>query len=167
VALCLAGSALTLFAVTRTWVTLTDPRQLTIHEVVRLQSGVHYAPEVRALAFVGLAAVAALAATRTWGRSLVGALLTVAGAVVVLRVGDLLAGGVAIGRSAHTHPGWPWLTLLGGLVMAVGGALVATRGRRWAALSSSYQVPSARETDAEPTDKGTWDALDRGDDPTA
>ena len=167
VLLCLAGSALALFAVSRTWVTYSDPRQLTIHDVVRPESGAHVAPEVRALAFVGLAAVAAVAATRSWGRILVGALLAVTGAVVVLRVGDLLAGGLATGAEAHEHLAWPWLALLGGLLMAAGGGLVAVRGRRWAALSSSYQVPAAREAAAEPTDKSTWDALDRGDDPTA
>jgi uncharacterized membrane protein (TIGR02234 family) len=167
VLLCLAGSALALFAVTRTWVTFTDPQQLTIHDVARPERGVHYAPEIRALGVVGLAGVVAVAATRSWGRILVGVLLSLAGGVIVLRVGDLLAGRVATGPSAHTHLVWPWLALLGGLVMAAGGSVVAARGRRWAALSSSYETPAARESAPEPTDKGTWDALDRGDDPTA
>jgi len=68
-------------------------------------------------------------------------------------------------RGARTSEAWVWLTILGGLLLALSGALVAARGRRWAALSSSYQPPAARAAEPPATDKGVWDALDRGEDP--
>jgi uncharacterized membrane protein (TIGR02234 family) len=66
-----------------------------------------------------------------------------------------------------SHPVWGWVTLVGGALLFFGGLLVAARGRRWAALSSSYENPSARAEAAPVTDKGVWDALDEGHDPTA
>ena len=59
-----------------------------------------------------------------------------------------------------------WLTLVGGLLLAMSGLLVTLRGRRWAALSSTYEAPAARAEAPPATDKGAWDALDRGEDPT-
>jgi hypothetical protein len=62
--------------------------------------------------------------------------------------------------------GWVVATLAGGVLLALVGALVVVRGGDWAGLGSSYDAPGAAP---EPpvTDKAVWDALDRGDDPTA
>jgi uncharacterized membrane protein (TIGR02234 family) len=184
VGLCLLGSALVLVGVTRAWATAPES-SLTIKRVSSPLPGTLVASDIRALGLVGLAAVVAIAATRSWGRLVVGVLAALAGIVTVVLVARLLHDDLALrlasahaqcrnlcilsGEQAHPplHLAWPWLTLLGGLVMATGGLLVTARGRRWAALSSSYQVPSARETELPATDKGTWDALDRGHDPTA
>ena len=183
VLLCLAGAALTLFAVRRPWVSYPVSHGLTIHDVRTHVAGTEVAGAAQALSLVGFAGVIAIAATKRRGRVLVGALVALAGALVIADVADLIARGlghklatsgchglcVISAEQYDAGPSWTWpvLTLLGGLAMAAGGTLVAVRGRRWAALSSSYQVPSARETAPEPTDKGTWDALDRGHDPTA
>ena len=66
----------------------------------------------------------------------------------------------------RVHHLWPALTLAGGVLLLLAGGLIAVRGRRWAGLSSSYDAPTAAPA-APVTDKGVWDALDRGDDPTA
>ncbi|MGZ6826648.1 MAG: Trp biosynthesis-associated membrane protein [Mycobacteriales bacterium] len=125
-----------------------------------------------------------MAATRRLGRVLVGVLVLAAGigvVVVVVRalVDGLAARGLAESGPARcagpacaatatsTSPGWAWLAVAGGVLLVLSGALVAVRGRRWAALSSSYQPPVARAEQAPVTDKGVWDALDRGEDPTS
>ncbi len=54
--------------------------------------------------------------------------------------------------------------VLGGLLSAVGAALVVVRAGRWPQPRSRYDAPAARR-DGTPRD--TWEALDRGEDPTA
>ena len=189
VLLCLLGSALVLFALGQTWFSVEDSQRLSTYAVRSTVKGSSFAPGARALGFVGLAGVVALAATRRWGRLAVGVLVLAAGAGIVVEVAALLHDGlearglVLVGEGscgpAHqcigvrsgpaplVHSGWAWATVVGGVVLALSGALVAARGRRWAALSSSYQAPAARPTEPPATDKGVWDALDRGEDPTA
>ena len=182
VLLCLAGAALTFFAVRQDWI--SDPTSdLTIRRVEDGVRGSAVAALSQALSVVGLAGVVAIAATKRLGRVAVGALVAVAGVAVVVQLVDLLAQGLGHRLLAVECPRlcvvsqerydasptwvWPWLTLVGGVLMAAGGLLVALRGRRWAALSSSYEVPSARDPQAEPSDKATWELLDSGEDPTA
>lgn len=193
VLLCLLGSAMVLFAVSRTWVTFTFPSALTATDLRHAVRGGTIVPGARALGYVGLAGVLALAATRRWGRSVVGAVLVAAGIGAAVVVGRALQVGLAVRaldnqdmtgscttgtspsqclKAAAAFAGftvdeaqvWAWAAIVGGLVLAAAGALVAVRGRRWAALSASYEPPAALPP---VTDKGVWDAMDRGDDPTA
>lgn len=185
VLLCLLGAGLLLLATSRVWVTFSDGQQLTTRWV---RTGVHgtlIAPGARALGLVALAGVVALAATRRLGRVLVGVLLLLSGIGTVLVVaralGDDLTkravqaqaereqlSGLRQLTELQAHRLWPVLALLAGLLVAVSGLLVTVRGRRWASLSASYQVPAARVEQAEPVgDKAVWDALDDGRDPTA
>jgi uncharacterized membrane protein (TIGR02234 family) len=186
VLLCLLGSALVLFALGQTWYSFEAPGRLTIDAVRSRVSGSDLASGAEALGYVGLAGVVALAATKRWGRVLVGLLVLAAGVGVVAVVARVLVDGIGdrgVLRSlpgcrqevcqalvdattTRTEAGWAWLTLLGGLLIALSGLLVAVRGRRWAALSSSYEAPAARAEEPPATDKGVWDALDRGEDPT-
>jgi uncharacterized membrane protein (TIGR02234 family) len=192
VLLCLLGSGLILFAVSRTWVTFVFPSTITITGLSQGVGGGKIVDGARAFGYVGLAGVLAVAATRRWGRVLVGAVLAVAGAGVVVVVGHALAGGLAVRalpfdsvagscgagvtdaaclRAAAAFAGfrvfeshlWAWATIVGGILLAASGGLVAVRGRRWAALSAAYEAPAALPP---VTDKGVWDAFDRGDDPT-
>jgi hypothetical protein len=119
------------------------------------RTGLQLEPGLRPLALVGLAATLALLATRRWGRVVVG--VAVAGC------------GAAINALALPHgPGtWPLLAALGGLLLLAAGALTTARGHHWAGLSAAYRTPAARAVEAPVTDKGVWDALDRGEDPTA
>ncbi len=187
VGLCLLGAALALLAGSRTWLSgvveaapplPARPLRLTGGELV----------EVRPLALLGLAAVPALAATKRWGRVLVGVVTLLAGAGVVALTAEVLADPTAdpaareATRSAVT--GWPWACAAGGLLLALAGLLVAVRGRRWAAMSARYDAPAARAEQpvpsaaapaqgmagagpaAAPSERALWEALDRGEDPT-
>ena len=159
VLLCLLGSALVLFALGQTWYRAAESQRLTIDAVSTSVRGSQLVSGARALGYVGLSGVVALAATKSWGRVIVGVLVLAAGVGIVIDVARAIQDGPA------TPSGWAWPTLAGGVVLGLSGALVAVRGRKWAALSSSYQVPAARAQEPA-SDKAVWDALDRGEDPT-
>jgi uncharacterized membrane protein (TIGR02234 family) len=155
-------------------------------------SGGDLAPLGGAMGWVGLAAVAALLATRSWGRRLTGVVVALAGAVagvtaLVFGLSHLATGGT--GAFVETAldvraPGealdWDitawWLPgTLGGLAMMVCGMLAIVVGPTWPGLSSRYSREDARiaTTGAAPVDGAatlsgvaTWDAIDRGEDPT-
>ena len=166
---CLVGSGLVLLAVSRTWVSteLTALAPLP-SRTVRL-SGAALVPGAQALGLLGLASVAALLATRSWGRQLVGALVVLTGVGVGVAVVRALADPAQAVRRAATSDLatglglWPYVTVLGAALLTVSGAWVLLRGRRWAGLASRYdgaRVTAQRDTDP-------WTALDRGEDPTA
>jgi hypothetical protein len=158
VLLCLLGSALVLFALSRTWYSVAEGQQLTIDAVHTPVRGTHVVAGAQALGWVGLAGVVALAATKRWGRVVIGVLVLAAGVGIVVDV--------AQARVPYAASGWAWLTVAGGVVLALSGVLVAVRGRKWAALSPSYDAPALRSDEPPATDKAVWDALDRGEDPT-
>jgi uncharacterized membrane protein (TIGR02234 family) len=185
VLLCLLGAALVLFALGQTWYSFEREGRLTIDAVRTTVGGSDLAPGAEALGYVGLAGVVALAATKRWGRVLVGLLVLAAGVGVIVVVGRVLGDGLAARGLTHRLPeckglcfvseeqlkgrtqfAWAWLTVVGGLLLVLSGLLVTVRGRRWAALSSSHEPPAARLEEPPATDKGAWDALDRGEDPT-
>ena len=160
VVLCLVGALLVLWALGQDWIVTVDSTDLTIAGTRTTVAGSELAMAARPLGYVGLAAVVALAATRRGGRVLVGLVVLGAGVGVVLDVADELS------REHLTSVRWPWVAVAGGVVLALAGLLVVVRGRRWPALGRAYDAPSAAA--AQPVgDKAVWDALDRGDDPTA
>lgn len=184
VLLCLVGSALVLYGASQTWAILEPTR---LGSVAVDLSGDEISGASQALGYVGLAAVLALAATKRLGRVVVGVLVLAAGIGIVIALSRVLHTGLAQRALEHVaSPSctpspcsqyvrlpavsstvtWVWLSLAGGVLMALSGLLVAVRGPRWAALSSSYTPPSARPAEPPATDKGVWDALDRGEDPT-
>ena len=57
-----------------------------------------------------------------------------------------------------------WSALIGAVPVAVGGLLVVVRARRWPQPRGRYDARPPRESG---TPRDTWDALDRGEDPTA
>jgi uncharacterized membrane protein (TIGR02234 family) len=162
VALCLLGSALVLLAVSRTWVSYrmaaAAPLPSKSFEVI----GTHLAPGARALALVGLAGTAAILATRGLGRAVVGVLVTAAGAGVMAVVIRALADPDPVAPGADLGA-WPYVALLGALLIGTAGLLVVVRGRSWAAMSSRYDAPADRKAIGEGS---LWEALDRGEDPT-
>ena len=179
VLLCLAGSGLVLLAASRAWLSYRLPEAPPLPASTERVTGALLLPGARPLALVGLAGVAALFAARRNGRLVVGVLVLAAGTgVVILDLRLLLDRVASVGRLQAARqvpvvgsPGlgpWPWVCLVGGLLLAVSGSLVAVRGRRWAALSSAYEAPGAKAVDppSVSTDRGAWDALDRGEDPT-
>ncbi|MFJ9456190.1 TIGR02234 family membrane protein [Kitasatospora sp. NPDC101447] len=136
------------------------------------------------LALVGLAAAVAVFAVRGAGRLAVGALTLFAGigaaAASVAGAGDTaaldaeaarklaLTGSAATGVS---HTAWPWVALVGGVLLALAGLLTLRYGRGWPAMGSRYEAPTgkapARTAAKAETPGDLWKALDRGEDPTA
>jgi uncharacterized membrane protein (TIGR02234 family) len=87
--------------------------------------------------------------------------------------------------AATTDPAGPLLAAVGGAAMLLGGVGTVLRSRRWPGMSARYDAPSSAtapdQTPAAepgtasdktsaggiPTAGEAWDALDRGEDPTA
>jgi uncharacterized membrane protein (TIGR02234 family) len=182
VAACAVGGGLVLFAVGRTWVEVVARRASPLPDVTLALSGRSLEPLVAGLGIVGLAGVVGLLATRRWGRLVVAAIVALSGVGVLAAALTRLAApdpteatallddaGRSAGAAAVTataHPGWPLLAAAGGLLLAAGGLAALLRSRRWPTMSARYETPAAR-TDRPRTDAAVWDALDRGDDPTA
>ena len=136
-----------------------------------------------AFALIALAGVIAIAATRGWGRRLVGAVLVISAGFIVwysiegmsavspARARTSVASGVGVDNSSVAHVTvtavWPVLTAASALLIALAGVLTAVFARRWSAMSARYEAP----TDGAKAERGNadiamWSALDRGDDPT-
>jgi len=165
VVLAVLGSGLALYAASRTWVVTVTPRPEPLPPIRETTSGRDAVPWAAAMAFVGLAGGIALLATRRIGRLVVGALVGLSGAIMVAGgVNGLLTSGASFER-VDVNGLWPAVTVLGGVLALVAGVLAVVRGRRWAEMGSKYEAPgAARAADDE---AGLWDALDRGEDPTA
>lgn len=179
---CLAGAGLALFAATRTWVVevVARPAPLPPHRTPH--SGAQLLAWLPALAVAALAGSGALLATRRAGRTVIGVLLAVSG------LGVAIGGGYGLVAVDGVSPAWPALCVLGGLVVAAAGALAVSRGRSWTGLGSRYDRPQRTHHRPSPrqepvsglgpplppesgsprmSGKDLWDALDRGEDPTA
>ncbi|MEG3637201.1 Trp biosynthesis-associated membrane protein [Micromonospora palythoicola] len=166
VLLCLAGAGLALWAATRTWVVDVVGRSEPML-LVEERTGGQLLPWLPALALVGLAGGGAVLATRGRPRRVLGGLLTLLGLAVAAGGGYGLVGD--LGDPVTWQ--WPALTLLGGLLAAVGGSSTMLRGHRWPAMGARYERRTSRPagTSGPIGGAGTveaWEALDRGEDPT-
>jgi hypothetical protein len=101
-----------------------------------------------ALALVALAGAGAALLVRRWARTVLG--------VVLLGVA---AATVASGLSPTR-----WAALVGGVLIGLGSLAFAVRAHRWPQPRRRYEPPTRRPAS---TPRDTWDALDRGEDPTA
>jgi uncharacterized membrane protein (TIGR02234 family) len=163
VASCLAGAGVALFAVTRVWVVRVEQRP-GLSDLRTEQTGSDVQPWLIGLALVALAGTGALLATRGVARRVLGVLLALTGAGVA--AGAVLArAGIDPGAAGAAGSVWPAASVLGGAAVVAGGVLAARHGHLWSAMSSRYE----RRPAAASLDEGRelWDALDRGDDPTA
>jgi len=177
VLLCLAGAVIVLVAAGRTWVSVEVGAGPLTEARTDARTGTDLVPGVSALGLVGLAGVVALAATRRVGRAVVGVVLALTGAGVVAAVltADLAGAAADVdGPSRVDVTAWSWTTASGGVLLAAAGVLTVLRGRSWPALGRRYEapagaaVPAPAQAPTEPlTEKGLWEALDRGEDPTA
>jgi uncharacterized membrane protein (TIGR02234 family) len=136
-------------------------------------SGHTVAGIVEAAALLALVGAVAVPATRGRGRLAMGVLLVlggVAGMVGAVRSRDDARGHVLhalpAGATVVTDPWW-LLAAFGAALLAVAGVILASRGPRWSSLSARYDAPTARREKVVAGDAHTWDALDRGEDPTA
>lgn len=149
VLLCAAGAGLSIYAVTRPWQGETPGSEL--------------APLAWALALVQLAGGGALLATRGVLRRGLGVLIALAAA------GSAVA---AISGASGTGAAlWPAACTVGAVAGVAAGVLTLRRGHAWPGMSARYErrpEPAPAAGKAEKLEnRDAWDALDRGDDPTA
>jgi uncharacterized membrane protein (TIGR02234 family) len=144
-------------------------------------------PVLPAVAALALAAVAAVPATAGALRRALGGLLAVAGTGVLVSVVLTWAGGSPFATDAarpavpEPPPGIPldalrhqplevtaapWAAVLGALALLVAGGLTALREPRLPRMGARYAGASRRRREPD-RDRSWWEALDRGDDPTA
>jgi uncharacterized membrane protein (TIGR02234 family) len=81
--------------------------------------------------------------------------------------------------SVELVAGWPLLTAVAGVLGGAAGLLVVLRGRGWPGMGRRYERagsgadgrpaagPAARPRTDEDRAQAAWQALDRGEDPTA
>jgi len=171
VLLVLAGAALVLLGAGRDWVHVVLAASPPLPPRTEARTGGDLAGGLRPLGLLGLAGVAALAGTRGRGRVVLGAVLLLAGAAACATTVSVLARGASAAvEQAPGFTAWPGAALLGGALLALGGLVVVARGGRWATLSARYEAPAARAAApaaAPRPEVAAWDALDRGEDPTA
>ncbi len=176
-----AGAALMFLGYGRTWSTtvVTDPGLPTLTTV---QTGRDLAPAGAAMALVALAGIAALVATRRPGRLVTSAVLVLAGLVSVYVSGaqgmtttepvsgriSAVAAVAAVSTTATSGMAWWAVAALGGLVVAVAGAVALGTCSTWPVMGGRYERDADGTTSAAavPTTAGAWDKLDRGIDPT-
>jgi len=174
--LAVAGAGIAAVAAALTWWSadyqdpLTGPLTISV-------SGGSALPELVPLALVALAGFGAALATHGTVRRLVGVVLALCGGAIVIRsaltFGDQPAALVSslsrpaepIG-DAQLHVIGPALGVLGGLLLAAAGALIAVGWGARQRLGARYDAPIGPAS--KPTsDTDWWKALDAGADPTA
>jgi uncharacterized membrane protein (TIGR02234 family) len=175
------GAGALLLASSRVWVRAAVPDALAgaAARTVVAATGREAQPLVLALGLTAAAAAVALLIADRWARVALGCCLVLAGAGAVACAVAVLAGPAAAIRMprsglvtsvADLHDvrvtGWPWLAVAAGLALVAAGGLTLVAGRRWAAASRRFDADGA--TPPRPDDAPeVWDALSRGEDPTA
>ena len=170
------GCLLVLLAAGREWARV-------LQDGVAAPTGGDLSPVFTPVALAGLAGVVAVLATRGTGRRVVGAVLALCGAGVAAAIWTAIdSAGVtawlsernvlhsATGVAWEPAPLWPVVAAAGALLMLAGGITAIARGARWAGMSARYdraQRPAGEAKQQVSDDRALWDALDRGDDPTA
>jgi hypothetical protein len=171
----IAGGALVLLASGREWasarVRVPAGTSATLHV-----AGHNVASSLPALGIALAALAAAILAANGVMRRVVG-LVVIAVAATTLGVSvtapgqvssalekrEVGAAGIAVHAAAN---GW-WVVAAVGAVIALAGALfTVVRGAQWSGLGAKYDAPTAAPRPKDPA-MAAWDALDRGEDPTA
>ncbi|NGO70382.1 TIGR02234 family membrane protein [Streptomyces boncukensis] len=180
------GAALALVAAGQTWSESTAAFAQGTVPVKANGSDVTGLPS--ALALVGLAALVAVFAVRRTGRVAVAALLTLCGVGVIASAllaaddrgalaeqASQTSGLSGSGVGAVDLTAWPYVSAVGGLLLAAAGLLALRYGRAWPSMSGSARYertarrprPAARPRRVDPDrPEDLWKALDRGEDPT-
>lgn len=177
VVIVLAGAAvLGLVATGRTWAVVTDPASLT--QTATSVTGGDLVPLAAPVFLVALAAALVIPVMGVVGRRIVGVVLAALALVLVMTCVPAIVDldGAArrwIGADHSTVTSsvvWPLGTAVVALIVAAVAIVIVLRAPTWPGLSSRYERRSARR-DSPTTDdvrgRDTWDALDRGDDPTS
>ncbi|MDN5686345.1 MAG: Trp biosynthesis-associated membrane protein, partial [Brachybacterium sp.] len=173
-----AGSPLAR-ATRTTWAQATAPDLTGSAQQVAV-TGSDAAPTVLALGLVALAASLTTSLSSTWVRLVTGPVLLAAGlgagwsalAVVLDPIGAsgsaaATATGVVGGQVQATATAWPLLTLIPALAVAAVGALVLLVGPTWPVRTRYRSAAVVATADPETDPAAAWDALTRGEDPSA
>jgi uncharacterized membrane protein (TIGR02234 family) len=177
--LCAAGAGLTLLAAGRPWATVKAKDSITPFS--QDLTGHALGGTAGALAWAGLAGLAALFATSGRVRAAVGVLIVLFGAgigyasVATVRRSHIVD--VAGDKSAllrlvarpdvDTGPWWA-VSLAGGVLLVAAGVMVVLRGARWPGMSARYERrPAAKAVGPDDDPSKLWKSLDQGEDPTA
>ncbi len=166
---------LLLLSGSRTWVNGTISDVVLANSTVTV-GGSSAAPVLTAGALVGAAAVVAVLTAGRVARLIAALLAGLAGvialtaalgvvrdpsaAVAAKAAGTTGRSGEVAARGVLTF--WPWVGVLGALLLIATGVLAYLGGRRWTGLSSKYEPPSAPRRRL-----SAWDQLSSGADPTA
>jgi Tryptophan-associated transmembrane protein (Trp_oprn_chp) len=185
----LAGAGLALLAAGRAWVTQDVEEVPGVHTLTA--TGDQAASAVPALALSAAAGALVLLIAGPLAARLAGVVVTLAGgglaaaAVAVLADPRSAAAAAVPGVTGRAGPladpaaasTWVWITVIAGLLVATGGGLAAARSSAWSAPGRRFEQASTggRAGRRRGTDDGVgaenavraWDALSRGDDPTA
>jgi len=176
--LCAAGAGLTLLAAARPWATVKAKESITPFSQDLTGHALGGTPG--ALAWAGLAGLAALFATSGRVRAAVGVLIALFGvgigyasvadvrhAHIVEVAGDksaLLR--LAARPEVATGPWWA-VSLAGGALLVAAGVIVVARGARWPGMSARYERrPAKQATGPDDDPSKLWKSLDQGEDPT-
>ncbi|GCD19998.1 hypothetical protein CTKZ_15600 [Cellulomonas algicola] len=159
-----------------TWLTATGVTALR-GTVDVPATGTQVAPAVLGAAVVLLATAAAVALVGRVGRWLVAAVTVLSGAVVVGATAAVLADphgaavpvvtqetgvGRVVGDVGVTA--WPWVSVAVGIAVVVAAGWLVRASRTWQGPSRRHESPGAGGGPVD--ERGAWDALSRGDDPT-
>jgi len=174
---CALGAALILLSSGRVWarVVVALPAAGRAHLAA---PGHAVAPSLPALGIALLALAAAILAASGALRRIVGVVIVLVGAIAIgvsvtapgdvdttLEHREVGAAGIPVHAAAN---GWWVLALVGAILCTAAGALTVFRSRQWSQLGAKYDAPGAQQSTASAdTTTQTWDALDRGEDPTA
>lgn len=167
--------ALIVLGVSRTWVSGTVKDAVLQNTDVSVGGGAA-APAVVACALVGAAGIVAALTTGRIAKRIAAVIAAIAGLIALVATITVISGPAGALReravtltghtgstdvSAHLTP-WPWVTLVGAVLLAVSGLLAFVGTARWSGLSASYDAPSGgrRKTVSD------WDRLSQGEDPT-
>lgn len=138
-------------------------------------TGHQVSASIPAVAYALLALAVAIVASSGVMRRVVGAVVTGIGVATVV-IGFYFRGQVstalasqeqgATGRAIHASAnGWWVLVVLGGVLAVGAGLMTALASGQWSQMSEKYDAPAAATAKKDPA-AVTWDALDRGEDPT-
>lgn len=175
VVLLVAGSLALLWSYGLTWSTAEVPLLAGAADTTRIRelTGRDLFPGAAMAGWVAMAAVAGIAATRSWGRTTVAAIGALAGIVgagtavaFALSPGAFVdaAIGLELGvdSSVTSSSAGGWVpAVLGGTAVVVASGWTLLRGRRWPSLGARYE---RRSRSTRPV--SAWEAQDMGQDPT-
>lgn len=192
----IAAGAIILGTGAQTWIVSTGVSGLATTSVTT--TGNQAAAVVPAMGLVGMAAGVALSMARRIGRWITAVLLILAGVVAGMssvfaaldpagaaQAQVSQASGTTADAGSYAVTVWPWLTLLGGVLLLLCGLGVAVLGRGWTtsrrhespvtagaagaaggSTAVSTSAAGTAEDGAELDEIDAWDELSRGQDPT-